>query len=223
MNVLIACEYSGRVRDAFTRRGHAALSCDFEPTETPGAHYQGDVRDLLFEGWDLLIAHPPCTYLSSSGMHWTTRGLRDPKLTDAALDFVELLWGAPVPRICLENPVGVINSRRPFMPAPQYIQPYQFGEDASKKTGLWLKNLSPLQPTKKVVGRLVCCGLDLPETVGIYGCPECNGAKKAARRWANQTARGQNKLGPCDTRSTERSRTFQGIAAAMAEQWGGQP
>lgn len=118
MKVLVACEYSGIVRDAFIARGHDALSCDFLTTESIGPHYQGDVRDIIDEGWDLMIAFPPCTYLCSSGMHWTTRGLRDPKLTEDALDFVRFLLDAP------------INNH------PE-----------SKKTCLWLKNLPPLQPT----------------------------------------------------------------------------
>lgn len=148
MKVLVACEYSGRVRDAFAAAGHSALSCDLLPTDSPGPHYQGDIRDILNSsnvGWDLMIAHPPCTYLSVSGMHWTTRGLRDPQLTEDALDFVRLLMNAPIPRIAIENPVSVISSRirRP----DQIINPYQFGHDASKKTCLWLKSLPLLQPT----------------------------------------------------------------------------
>ena len=196
MNVLVACEYSGVVRDAFIRAGHRAVSCDFLPTDSPGPHFQGDVRPLLEYGWDLLIAHPPCTYLSSSGMHWTTRGLRDPKLTEYALDFVRLLLGADIPRIALENPVGCISTRirRP----EQIVQPYEYGHDASKKTCLWLKNLPPLQMTKYVPPRIV------------------NGKK----RWGNQTDSGQNKLGPSEDRWKDRSTTYLGIAEAMAAQWG---
>ena len=106
MRVLVACEHSGVVRDAFIRRGHDAVSCDLLPTEAPGPHYLGDVADIIGDGWDLMIAHPPCTYLSVSGMHWTTRGLRDPNLTVAALAFVEVLMAAPIPRIAIENPVA---------------------------------------------------------------------------------------------------------------------
>jgi hypothetical protein len=148
---------------------------------------------MMNDCWDLMIAHPPCTYLAASGMHWTTRGLRDPKLTEDALLFVQLLLDAPIPRIALENPIGAINTR--IRKPDQIIQPWMFGEDASKRTCLWLKGLPPLMPTD--------------------GLP---GGDKARR--ANQTPSGQNKLGPSPDRWKERSRTYQGIANAMAEQWG---
>jgi len=197
LSILVACESSGAVRDALTALGHTAMSCDLLPSETPGWHYKGDVREVLKDSWDLMIAHPPCTYLSSSGMHWTTRGLRDPKLTEDALDFVRLLLDAPIPKIAIENPVGVISTR--IRPADQYVQPYQFGDDASKKTGLWLKGLPILVPTKLIPPRLI------------------NGKS----RWGNQTDSGQNKLGPSDDRWKERSKTYPGLAAAMALQWAG--
>lgn len=196
MRVLVACEYSGRVRDAFIRAGHDAMSCDLLPTDAPGPHYQGDVRDILGNGWDLMIAHPPCTYLSVSGMHWTTRGLRDPQLTEDALDFVKLLMDAPIERIAIENPVSIISSR--IRKPDQIIQPYEHGHDASKKTCLWLKNLPLLTPTNHIPGRMV------------------NGRL----RWGNQTDSGQNKLAPSQDRWKIRSETFWGIAQAMAEQWG---
>jgi len=196
MRVLVACEYSGRVRDAFIAAGHDAMSCDLLPTDAPGPHYQGDVTDILNDGWDLMVAHPPCTYLSVSGMHWTTRGLRDPQLTEDALAFVRLLMNAPIKRIAIENPVSVISSR--IRKPDQIVHPYQFGHDASKATCLWLKNLPPLKPTQYVEPRIV------------------NGRK----RWGNQTASGQNKLGPSADRWKIRSETFAGIAAAMATQWG---
>ena len=198
MRVLVACEYSGRVRNAFAAMGHEAFSADFEPAEDDSPnHYQGDCFDLIDNThFDLMIAHPPCTYLSASGMHWTIRGLRDPQLTENALLFVQRLMSAPISRIAIENPVGAISTRirRP----EQIIQPYLFGEDASKKTCLWLKNLPPLYPTKYIPPRVV-------------------GGKK---RWANQCDSGQNKLGPSDDRWKERSRTYRGIAEAMASQWG---
>lgn len=197
MRVLIACEYSGAVRDAFRARGHDAVSCDLLPTDAPGPHYQGDVRDVLGDGWDLMIAHPPCTYLSVSGMHWTRRGLRDPQLTENALEFVRLLMDAPIPRIAIENPVSVISTR--IGKPDQIINPYQFGHDASKKTCLWLKGLPPLKPTQIIEPRIV------------------NGRK----RWGNQTDSGQNRLSPSPDRWQLRSATFPGIAAAMADQWGG--
>lgn len=143
LKVLVACEYSGAVRDAFTAQGHDAMSCDLLPTDSPGPHYQGDVFDIINDGWDLMIAHLPCTYLSVSGMHWTARGLRDPQLTEDALDFVGKLLAARIEKIALENPVSVISSR--IRKPDQIIHPWMFGDDASKKTCLWLKNLPPLQ------------------------------------------------------------------------------
>lgn len=196
LKILVACEYSGTVRDAFIAMGHDAISCDLLPTESPGPHYEGDVCDILYDGWDTLIAHPPCTYLSVSGMHWTTRGLRDPKLTEEALSFVQLLMSAPIPRIVIENPVSVISSR--IRKPDQVINPYEFGHDASKKTCLWLKNLPHLTATNMVNPRIV------------------NGKK----RWGNQTDSGQNSLSPSKDRWKIRSTTYKGIAEAMAEQWG---
>lgn len=196
MRVLVACESSGVVRDAFAARGHDAWSCDLLPA--PGKHLCGDVSAYLHDGWDLLIAHPPCTYLSVSGMHWTARGLRDPKLTEDALEFVRLLMDAPVPRICIENPVSVISTR--IRKPDQTVQPYEFGHDASKRTCFWLKGLP----------RLVV-------DPSLYVAPRMVGGRP---RWANQTDSGQNRLGPSDTRWQERSRTYEGIARAMAAQWG---
>ena len=195
MRVLVACEYSGRVRDAFLAAGHDAMSCDLLPTDRPGPHYQGDVFDVLNDGWDLMVAHPPCTYLSVSGMHWTTRGLRDPQLTEDALNFVRLLLAAPIEKIAIENPVSVISTR--IRKPDQIIHPWMFGHDASKATCLWLKGLPLLTPTEMVEPRVV------------------NGRK----RWGNQTASGQNKLGPSDDRWKIRSETYSGIAEAMANQW----
>lgn len=134
------------------------------------------------------------------------------------MSFVEEMLNAPVPKIALENPVGVISTR--IRPANQYIQPFEYGEDASKKTGLWLKNLPPLQPTAFCEPRWVCCGKTLPEGVGKYGCPNCLGDGNPVPRWSNQTDSGQNRLSPGDNRWIERSRTYQGWADAMATQWG---
>lgn len=196
MRVLVACEFSGVVRDAFLARGHDAVSCDLLPTEIPGPHIQGDVLEVLDKGWDLMIAHPPCTYLSSSGLHWNKRIPGRAQKTQDALDFVALLLGAPIEKICLENPVGCISTQ--IRPAAQYIQPYQFGHDASKKTGLWLQGLPKLESTRLIAPRIV----------------------DGKKRWANQTDSGQNRLAPSPTRGHERSRTYRGIAQAMAEQWG---
>ena len=245
MRVLVACEFSGTVRDAFTALGHDAWSCDLLPTDSPGLHYQGDVLDLL-EGWtpvrfsrecdpegddycqntqqdcgeckcygptqdgieytekngvllgrpedhphwDLMIAHPPCTYLASSGLHWNGRIPGRSQLTTDSLTFVAQLLNAPIEKIALENPIGRINTaiRKP----DQIVQPWMFGEDASKSTCLWLKNLPKLEPTNVI--------------------------KK--ERYGNQTPSGQNKLGPSPDRWKIRSKTYQGIADAIAAQWG---
>ena len=193
MRVLIACEYSGTVRDAFLRLGHDAMSCDLLPTEAKGPHYQGDVRDVIEDGWDLMVAHPPCTYLCSSGLHWNKRRPERAAQTEEALAFVQYLLNAPVPRIALENPIGCISTR--VRKPTQTIQPWQFGHPESKSTCLWLKGLKPLMPTN------------------ILSLPECG-------RWENQTASGQNKLSPSPDRWKLRSATYLGIADAMAQQWG---
>jgi hypothetical protein len=197
MKILIACEFSGIVRDAFKAKGHDAWSCDLLPTERPGNHIQEDVALILEDGWDMMIAFPPCTYLCSSGLHWNKRVQGRDKLTHDAMLFVFSLLDAPIQKIALENPIGCISSnyRRP----DQIIQPWQFGEDASKSTCLWLTPFLPkLQPTKYINPRIV------------------NGKP----RWGNQTDGGQNKLGPSLTRAADRARTYLGIANAMAEQWG---
>jgi len=250
VRVLVACECSGVVRDAFRARGHDAWSCDTKPSESwqpvvfaadlpkcdccedawcpkhnqhfadcpclgptqddvqyreiplghyvggvleGSAHFQCDVREVINRGWDLMIAHPPCTYLSVSGLHWNKRRPGRDKLTEEALDFVRFLMDAPIPRIAIENPVSCISTR--IRKPSQIIQPWQFGEDASKATCLWLKQLPPLMPTKILPG-----------------------GRKARR--ANQCPSGQNKLGPSPERAAERAKTYPGIAAAMAEQWG---
>ena len=194
MKILIACEYSGVVRDAFIKKGHDAISCDILPTEASGPHYSGDVLSILDNGWDMMIAHPPCTYLSVSGIHWNNRG-RGWEETNKALEFVKALMNAPIDRICIENPVSIISSRirRP----DQSIQPYEFGHDASKKTCLWLKGLPKLTPTQIIQPRIV----------------------SGKKRWGNQTDSGQNKLPPSKDRWKVRSKTYSGIADAMANQW----
>ena len=188
MNVLVACEFSGIVREAFAKRGHNAWSCDLLPAEIPGNHYQGNIQDILsiriplgFYKWDLLIAFPPCTYLAVSGARW----FKDrPNKQVEALNFVRLLLTSKIPKIALENPVGVISTK--IRKPDQIIQPYQFGHGETKKTCLWLKNLPPLIPTNEVSGR-------------------------EGRVW---------KESPSPDRWKNRSRTYQGIADAMAEQWG---
>jgi len=182
MNVLIGCEYSATVRDAFTRLGHFAMSCDFLDTERPGHHYKGNVFDIIHLGWDLGIFHPPCTHLAVSGARW----FKDKVVEQAeALDFVRRLLDAPIPKIGLENPVSIISSR--IRKPDQVIQPWMFGHGETKATCLWLKGLPKLVPTNIVEGR---------EPV-VHHMPP------GPDRWKN------------------RSRTYQGIADAMAQQWGG--
>lgn len=197
MKVLVACETSGRIRDALRARGHKAISCDLLPTKVAGPHIQGDVRHYLTPDWDMMIAHPPCPYLCSSGLHWNHRVPGRAQKTEEALAFVRLLLEAPIEKIALENPIGCISTR--IRKPDQIVQPYQFGDDASKATCWWLKNLPPLLPTEAPIAPRM-----------VNGKP----------RWANQTDGGQNRLGPSDTRWDERSITYLGIARAIAEQWG---
>jgi hypothetical protein len=199
MNILIACEFSGVVREAFRMQGHNAVSCDLLPSaDNSDYHFTGDVMGMLGDKWDLMIAHPPCTYICSSGLHWNKKDLKRQLKTESAIEFVRKLMDAPIPRICVENPVGCISThiRKP----DQYIQPYQFGHDASKKTGLWLKGLDCLESTGYIAPRIV----------------------DGKKRWANQTDSGQNRLPPSADRWAKRSITYQGIAVAMADQWGGE-
>lgn len=148
MKVLAACEFSGRIRDAFRKRGHDSWSCDLLPSEAPGPHYQCDIRDVLKLGWDLMIACPPCTYLAVSGARWFKQRREE---QEEALRFIALLLDADIPRICLENPIGIISTR--IRKPDQIIQPWQFGHGETKATCLWLKNLPLLVPTKIVSGR----------------------------------------------------------------------
>ena len=184
MRVLIACEYSGAVRDAFTKGGHDAMSCDLLPAETPGQHYQGDVRDVLDYPWDLMIAHPPCTHLSVSGARHFAEKRMDGR-QQSAVSFFMALARAPIPKIAIENPVCIMSSvyRKP----DQIIQPWQFGHGETKATCLWLKGLPLLVPTDVVAGR----------EARIHRMP------------------------PGPDRWKERSRTFEGVANAMAAQWSG--
>ena len=197
MRVLVACEYSGVVRQAFRAKGHDAWSCDLLPADDGSAyHIQGDVLEVINDGWDMMLAFPPCTFLCSSGLHWNGRTPGRAEKTERALDFVRALMGADVAKIVIENPVGRISTaiRKP----DQYIHPHQFGHDASKKTGLWLKGLPLLEPTNDIAPRMV------------------NGKP----RWGNQTDSGQNKLPPSKDRWKIRSQTYEGVANAMAAQWG---
>lgn len=183
MKILVACEYSGRVRDAFTALGHDAMSCDLLPTDAPGNHYQGDVFDIINDEWDLMIAHPPCTHLAVSGARHFAAKIADGRQQEA-LEFVQRLLDAPIERIALENPISIISSR--IRKPDQIIQPWQFGHGETKSTCLWLKNLPKLVPTDIVDGR----------------DPKVHFMPPGPNRW---------KL---------RSTTYQGIATAMADQWG---
>lgn len=202
MKVLVACEFSGVVRSAFRKRGHDAWSCDLLPAEDGSKyHIQGDVEEILEDGWDLMIAHPPCTYLAASGLHWNKRIPGREQKTHEAMLFVFNLLGEgsiahSIPRIALENPVGCISSN--YCKPDQIIQPWQFGHPEAKATCLWLKGLPKLKPTKVLAPR----------------------GGNVKRGWDNQTPSGQNKLAPSSTRAMERSRTYRGIADAMAAQWG---
>lgn len=197
MKVLVACEYSGTVRDAFARLGHDAWSCDILPTDVPGQHYQGDVTDILGDGWDLLIGHPPCTYMTNSGVTWLHRDpSRWAKLDDAAAFFLTL-WNAPIPRIALENPVmhKYAKERIGGLVQAQTVQPWMFGHTEQKATCLWLKGLPKLRETHNVKAEMT-------------------------RLPPNERQR-LHYLPPSPDRWKLRSKTFDGLAAAMADQWGG--
>lgn len=226
MNVLIGFEESGTVREAFRKRGHNAWSCDLEPARDWSIyHLQCDIWEAFminhpdipsnFEKrkrdmgpWDLIIMHPECTALTVAGNH--VYALGKPKHVERlkALAVTGCYWRFATEicdKVVMENPQGVLHTNLPWLPKPQYIQPYQFGEDASKKTGLTLHNLPTLKTTKRVSGRIV----EWPR-----------GSGKMVERWSNQTDSGQNVLGPSPTRARDRSKTYQGIADAMAKQWG---
>lgn len=187
MRVLVACEFSGAVRDAFIARGHDAVSCDLIPTESPGPHVQGDVVDILGDGWDLMVAHPPCTYLSNSGVSWLHRRPGRWEMMEEGARFFRVLLEAPIPKIAIENPIMHKYAKKIIgRGQDQVIQPWMFGHGETKATCLWLKGLTKLSPTDVVSGRE----------------PRLH------------------KLGPSPDRWKLRSMTYQGIANAMAEQWG---
>lgn len=204
MKILIGCESSGRVRDAFAALGHDVLSCDLLPSERPGNHYQGDILDILNERWDLGILFPPCTFLAVSGNKWMKpefRGRFPTRQRDRkdAIEFFMALANAPIYKIAIEQPIGIMSTH--YRKPDQYIQPYEFGHPESKKTCLWLKGLPQLIPTNVVT-------------------PEWIIGKKDGKRYSRIHYRSAAGFGKDDNRSKERSRTFQGVADAMAAQWG---
>ena len=184
MKVLIACEFSGIVRTEFEKLGHDAMSCDLLPSEIPGNHYQGDVFDIIADGWDLMITHPPCTHLAVSGARWFAEKRADGR-QQAAIEFFMQLINSPIEKIAVENPVSIMSTE--YRKPDQIIQPWQFGHGETKATCLWLKGLPILEPTNIVEGR----------------------------------ADRIHKMPPSPDRWRERSRTYTGIAQAMAQQWGG--
>lgn len=212
MRVLVACEFSGTVRDAFAAKGHDAWSCDILPTEKPGQHYQGDVRDVLYsQQWDLMIAHPPCTYLSNAGIGWFNierygdKARERHKKRKAAFEFFMELVNAPIERICVENPVGYPNKQ--YRKPDQIIHPYYFGDRQLKRTCLWLKGLNPLWywPCDDLFGK---------RTMTEYPEPEFVDGSGKARYFTDAV------IGYSNNHGHKRSYTFSGIAQAMADQWG---
>lgn len=220
MRVLIGCEHSGVVRNAFSRLGHDAWSCDLLPSETAGNHIQGDVREALKEKWDLFIVHPPCTYLTNSANRWLKERPERAILLEESLDFIRYLLSVKVPRIALENPVGKISTR--IRKPDQAFHPYHFGHDASKHTCLWLVNLPKLLWTKVIKPTWRCsCGTWYDYSLGPKGCPSnCGMPFNAIDRYANQTDDGFDTYNSDENRWKIRSRTYEGIANAMALQWG---
>lgn len=196
LKVLVACEYSGRVREAFRRAGHDAWSCDLLPTEIPGQHVVGDVLKILDHGWDLMVGHPPCTFLANSGVRWLRDNPARQRDRENAFRFFMALWDSRIPRVALENPVGHISTA--FREPDQIVQPWQFGHPEYKTTCLWLRGLPPLKPTNIVEPEQKLCGGAKPGRI---------------------TSR-IHRLSPGPDRWKERSLTFQGIADAMGSQWG---
>ena len=196
MKILVACEYSGRVRDAFIKKGHEAMSCDLLETDASGPHYTGDVLDILGQGWDMLIAHPPCTYLANSGVHWLHKDEARWGLLDEGAAFFKVLLEANVDKVAIENPImhKYAKERIGGVRQTQVIQPWMFGHTEQKATCLWLKNLPPLEQTKNVKDEMM--KLDPKERQRLHYLP------------------------PSKDRWKLRSTTYQGIADAMAEQWG---
>jgi len=207
MKVLIACEYSGIVRDAFITRGHDAMSCDVLPTESPGPHYQGDVMDIINNGWDMLIGFPPCTYIAIPGLHYLKTQPGRKKLHGLAVDFFISMYDSGIGKIAIENPIGWLNTN--WKKSTQIIQPYYFGNPELKTTCLWLKSLPLLQYKLED---------DLFGTKTATDRPSPNGyvirksGPNKGQRYNYYFRQGKN--------AKDRAKTFKGIANAMADQWG---
>jgi site-specific DNA-cytosine methylase len=197
MRVLVACEFSGTVRDAFIKAGHEAVSCDLEPTDKPGPHYQGSVLNILDDGWDLMIAHPPCTHLAVSGARHFAKKIADGR-QQQGIDFFMALANSKIPRYAIENPIGIMSSK--YRKPDQIVNPWEYGHSVTKATCLWLKNLPKLVPTNVV------------DKGNIWVAK----SGKRMSQWYYDTS-----CLPPRERERERNKTFQGIADAMAQQWGG--
>lgn len=232
MKVLIACEFSGIVREAFRKRGHDAWSCDLLPTEIEGNHIQGDVLEILDKGWDLMIAHPPCTYLCVTGNKWMKPEYADRfpdrhRQREGAVNFFMMFASAPIERIAIENPICIMSTR--WREPDQIIQPWQFGDRHLKKTCLWLKNLPPLRYGKEVqmaFGETKPPQTEIvePQYVVYKSRTKNSGESKYPLAWSGKVKSTKMPMlwkdSPSQERTQARSRTFQGIAEAMAEQWG---
>lgn len=203
MRWLLACQKNGLLRELLRSQGHDAWTCDLEPSEDSSPfHLREDVIQVLGRGWDAMFACPECRNLSVSGQHWNDKpGHRTSADVDAAAAFFMQLALADIPRVAVENSIGIMSTR--WRKPDQILQPYYYGDDASKATCLWLRNLPPLLPTRRIYGRMV-------QTA----------SGRLVERWANQTDSGQNRLSPSPTRSADRARNYPGIVRAMAEQWG---
>lgn len=220
MRVLVACEFSGIVRDAFIAKGHDAMSCDLLPTEKPGPHYQGDVLNIIHDGWDMMIAHPPCTHLAVSGARWFKNKQRE---QSEALKFVQILMNAGIPRIAIENPISIISSR--IRKPDQIIQPWMFGHGETKATCLWLKNLPKLEPTDVVVPEwaIRADGSVHLSAKGKKDNPTHFLTGRTARVLSGPQLDQWNRIHkepPGPDRWKNRSRTYRGISEAMANTWG---
>jgi hypothetical protein len=203
MKILIACEFSGTVREAFTKLGHDVTSCDLEPTTIPGKHYQGDVMDIINDGWDMMIAFPPCTHLAVSGARHFEQKRKDGR-QQQGIDFFMSMINAPIPKIAVENPIGIMSSI--YKKPSQIIQPWEYGHEAQKSTCLWLKNLPLLKPTNIV------------DKGKFYITPS---GKKMPAWMSDPIGQDGKKIGYNTPEIKKiRNKTFQGIADAMATQWG---